>query len=539
MSEPTRDRAPDEGCELQPVTCWPLIYAAAGVVALGVLTGVGFFVADAVRPLVSVTEVPAPKARPAEEPAAVIDRGPDALPPKQGEQGRVVKVERIVVREYVPLPPVAKPKEEEWMKATVRLTPKAGKPRKPGATDRAEPERQPLQRDEKVLAANLARAARELDLETEKEAGKKLLEAGRKHLREVKKARDRAEPVSLSSPLEKLLEARADLRGLPLLAGKACQTDRPRAKVLGEVSLEVRELQGLSERRIRRQSSQASSLSEPIEYLDRGLADYLETSVRNARDESLLVGPLEQMYQVETAGMRAELVKALAKIKGKEATQALARRAVFDLSPRVRKSAVEQLQKREGADAREVFLEAMRHPWEPAADHAAWALAELEDDGATPDLRELVDMAAPSAPVKGKDGRWTSRELVRVNHLRNCLLCHAPSTDSEDLARAPVPTPGEPLPVIYYGQNSSRLPLVRADVVYFRQDFSAMHQVEKPNRWPAVQRFDYLVRARELSEKEAREATNRMKERKTYPQREAVRWAIARLEEVGRLEPRR
>ena len=38
------------------------------------------------------------------------------------------------------------------------------------------------------------------------------------------------------------------------------------------------------------------------------------------------------------------------------------------------------------------------------------------------------------------------REIVRVNHLGNCILCHAPSTDRADLVRGAVPTPGQALP---------------------------------------------------------------------------------------------
>ena len=38
------------------------------------------------------------------------------------------------------------------------------------------------------------------------------------------------------------------------------------------------------------------------------------------------------------------------------------------------------------------------------------------------------------------------QELVRVNHLANCLLCHAPSFQRGDLVRGAVPTPGLPLP---------------------------------------------------------------------------------------------
>src|SRR5262249_9361104 len=44
---------------------------------------------------------------------------------------------------------------------------------------------------------------------------------------------------------------------------------------------------------------------------------------------------------------------------------------------------------------------------------------------------------------------------------------------------------------------------VRADVTYLRQDFSEMQPVANAAPWPAMQRFDFLVRTRTLTEKDA------------------------------------
>src|SRR5262249_39116645 len=152
------------------------------------------------------------------------------------------------------------------------------------------------------------------------------------------------------------------------------------------------------------------------------LAD-LGKSITYDEDAPLYVRPLEQMLQCETPLVRRDLVKVLSLIKGKEATQAIARRAVFDPCRLVRETAVEALQKRDAGEAREVFLSALRHPWAPAADHAALALVALEDVEAVPDLRKLREQPDPCAPFEDRDGTWKTRELVRVNHLRNCLLC--------------------------------------------------------------------------------------------------------------------
>jgi hypothetical protein len=272
---------------------------------------------------------------------------------------------------------------------------------------------------------------------------------------------------------------------------------------------------------------------EDLSLQDTSLFNYLQTSLKSTSQKELLIQPLEQLYQVEHRSVRGGLVSTLGQINAKEATRALARRAVFDLSPLVRGAAVEQLRKRSLDDARPVFLAAMRHPWSAAADHAALALVALEDDEAVPHLRDLLDEPDPAAPYRDRAGKWVQKELVRVNHLRNCLLCHAPLVDNgvNDVAVGPIPTPGQPLPEVYYGHvRGSALPFVRADIVYFRQDFSAMHKVDKPGRWPAVQRFDYLVRTRQLKPEEAARTTR--KAQTACPQREAVEYALSKLNTV-------
>src|SRR5262249_51793558 len=111
------------------------------------------------------------------------------------------------------------------------------------------------------------------------------------------------------------------------------------------------------------------------------------------------------------------------------------------------------------------------------------------------------------------------------NHLGNCVLCHAPSCDKSDPVRGLVPVRGELLPVVYYGAGKGDF--VRADVTYLKQDFSLMENVAKPDKWPDVQRFDYLVRQRELSAGEV--ACLLTTNPSSYPQREAVLWAMREL----------
>ncbi len=79
---------------------------------------------------------------------------------------------------------------------------------------------------------------------------------------------------------------------------------------------------------------------------------------------------------------------------------------------------------------------------------------------------------------------------------------------------------------------------MRADITYLRQDFSLMERVTKPDKWPQWQRFDYLVRTRELTADEIADHEKKRKRKpaaRSYPQREAVLFALRELtgEDVG------
>jgi hypothetical protein len=74
-----------------------------------------------------------------------------------------------------------------------------------------------------------------------------------------------------------------------------------------------------------------------------------------------------------------------------------------------------------------VLLDAFRNPWPAAADHAADTLITLGAADAVGPLIARLDEPSPSAPVDNEKGESVVHELVRVNHARNCLLCHAQS----------------------------------------------------------------------------------------------------------------
>jgi hypothetical protein len=233
---------------------------------------------------------------------------------------------------------------------------------------------------------------------------------------------------------------------------------------------------------------------------------------------------LAQMLQVEDEPQRRVLVAELSRGDDAPSAAALARLAVFDPSSAVRRAAVEALKKCPAEVARAVFLNALRYPWPPAADHAAEALVALRDRRAVPALVGLLDQPDPARPVLD-DGKPVTRELVRVNHLRSCYLCHPAAPVIQVPVGGVVPRPGEPLPALYYLAQSSEN--VRADITFLRQDFSVCQPVRDPGPWPAVQRYDYLLRTREATPREA--ALLRQAPPATYPQRDAVLFALREL----------
>ncbi len=246
---------------------------------------------------------------------------------------------------------------------------------------------------------------------------------------------------------------------------------------------------------------------------------------------------LVQILETQHADFRLGLVHHLAQAQNAHATGAVARRAVFDPDPDVRAAAMDALCDRPPADYESVLLEALRHPWPWAASHAAHALAKAQRKGVVPKLIDLLDEPDPSAPFeKMVDGRKTLwvRELVRINHHRNCLVCHAPSTDENDLLRAVIPVPGAPLPplasVAYYDRATPG-PRIRADVTYLKQDFSALLEVAASGSWPAQQRFDFVVRTRPLSDQETQQYLARPKDppQAISEHRAAVVLALRRL----------
>jgi hypothetical protein len=239
---------------------------------------------------------------------------------------------------------------------------------------------------------------------------------------------------------------------------------------------------------------------------------------------------LIQLLQPEELPQRYLLVLALARVKAEQADIALAERALYDPSPFVRQEAVQALGARRRETSRAVLLAGLRYPWAPVANHAAEALVALSDRTTLPALKKLVDEPNPSLPFKSAPGKKAlMREVVRVNHLRNCFLCHAAGQPGDGSTLAAVPRPGVSLRDLYYDALRSRSGALQArvDAIFVKQDFSLIQRVKDAKPWPELQRFDFLIRTREAT---ADEIAAAKKAPPSYPQREAVLWAIKELE---------
>jgi HEAT repeat protein len=364
-----------------------------------------------------------------------------------------------------------------------------------------------------------------------------------------------------------LLALRPDLFLLPIRGGAQCQLGGRSAAMLGALSPRLHDYLNAAappDACGERQPTQALRLA-------------LHKEMRGKYPEWLCaeaVPTLQQILMPEDAPLRRLLVDLLADIPDKPATRALAQHAVYDLDPDVREAAVAALKARPAEHYRPALLQALRYPWPPAADHAAEALAALDDQAAVPQLIALLNMPDPAAPQSVHKDALYIQEVVRAHHLTNCLLCHPPAVTGTEpvighdpVLTVPKATPTQKTSVTGGGGSSTgggggggygggggrsgggsspsvasshgvsviQIPLeVRADITYLRQDFSLRLPVPQlfPRPGPLGeprQRFDYVVRTRRLTPVEWKLFKDRPPDPMNYPQREAVLFALREL----------
>jgi hypothetical protein len=311
--------------------------------------------------------------------------------------------------------------------------------------------------------------------------------------------------------LEALRGERADLAGLPFAMGDECRTKNERSRQFALAVANVR-------RALQSSGAQATLGSGA----DRNAAEifWCEYQVACVREDQRFwwadqapsepvtlarIAALMQVLAPEAPSLRLGLVKYMASVSHVEATRALARLVLFSIEDEVRRAAGEALQSRRKPDYTDVLISGLRYPWPAVERRAAEALVQLKRTDLVPQLVALLGEPDPRAPVVQEVNKKrvnVVRELVRIHHHRNCLLCHAPGSTGRDMPEtltAAIPVPGMPSPAAGYQPSSSDL-VVRIDVTYLRQDFSLYQPVLDAQE---LRRFDFLVRTRELTEEEA------------------------------------
>ena len=346
--------------------------------------------------------------------------------------------------------------------------------------------------------------------------------------------------------VELLMAHRADLAGLPFSMGDACRQQGNERKTFKSTVANVRNFLAPGKTNGGGVQHHAEQFWRNHTY-HRTQADgtnlnkTAEVATIGQRSE---IAGLMQILGPEPAEYHVGLVQRLAEFEKKdrteqEATLALAKLAVFSPDEGTRLNARTALQKRDAGPADAVLLRGLRYPWPSVAQNAAEAVVQLKRTDLVPELVKMLEESDPRRPVvRERAGKKVAevRELVRINHHRNCLLCHPPGNTqdlitteemskevvvdpknngrtvhiriksfSPDAEIGAMPLPTEPFPTgpNPYGSPGNPDMFVRADVTYLRQDFSMFQKVANSHPWPEMQRFDFLVRSRVVTEKEA------------------------------------
>ena len=329
-----------------------------------------------------------------------------------------------------------------------------------------------------------------------------------------------------------LLENRSDLAGLPFVMGDACRSVAERTKHFTQAVNSVRQslagnvavvnLSGFvpqqSVTTLPGQPAQVGLLGtgQPFWVQYTAICEQEDAARSRPTPETIehvrlaRIAALTQMLATESADVRLGLVKYLTGVPHVEATRQLARLAIFSPEDDIRLAAIEALKVRREKDYTDVLVKGLRYPWPAVAKRSADTIQRLGRTDLVPELVAVLDETDPRLPVAREvDGKKVSvvREMVRINHHRNCMMCHAPGSPEnapENAITAEVPIPGQPLPLPSQGYRQSSPDLmIRVDVTYLRQDFSTLLPVADANPWPEMQRFDFFVRERKLTAEEA------------------------------------
>ncbi len=335
--------------------------------------------------------------------------------------------------------------------ADIRTAPVSQPNTPPGSFDKLPPDWWPTRSEASVL-------------EQIKDAKAIMLDTSEKRLESIQLARASVGPAGVDA-IPGLLARRGDLAGLPIRSGPGARLTPADARILAEGSAALK----------------PASRKDPASTLG-GDAAWRHPAL------------IPAMMQVLTAGAHSDrltLAGHLARIPGRESSAALARIAVFDPHPEVRLEAIGSLSGRPQGEYAEPLQAGLSYPLIAVAQNAAEALVALRGADAVPALNAAwrrTDPMAPSGPAR------LVKEVVRIHHRSNCLMCHPASTNPADRPRDVVPSALELGIGLGFGYGipaklPPRLPrtFVRADVTFLKQDYSVTLSGE---------RYDLFVRER-------------------------------------------
>lgn len=232
------------------------------------------------------------------------------------------------------------------------------------------------------------------------------------------------------------------------------------------------------------------------------------------------INALMQILGPEPLEYRIGLVQFLGKIPHVEATPAIARLALYSEEAEIRREASIILKSRREKDYDGVLRAALRYPYPQVAERAMDLIARLDRKDLAGELVRLLEESDPRKPIPVNNSKSSKiRELVRIRHSENCLLCHPPiRSDHEPLLAGNLATlrqrhargwqePIKGIPLFdrnfsgfYNSSNQISGPAIRFDIVFLKQDFSVTLSTDNGK---TKDRFDFVVRERTISESEA------------------------------------
>lgn len=325
----------------------------------------------------------------------------------------------------------------------------------------------------------------------------------------------------------KMLFRRTDLEGLPVRLAPDCRLSKPAGERLDQAATLVHQHFESS-----LGGNKDEARSEWSQY-ERAMSKLPHEShpIRVAARIAALI----QIMEPESEELRRGLIRHLKGLAHPEAARAIAKLAIFSEEPALRLEATKALQSRPGSQFDEIIRLGLRYPRPEIAVRTMDLIVKtkrIDWADAIIDLLEEPDPRAPTAVNNGKS--YVVRELVRIRHHDNCMLCHPPAQRgafandltlfntnlwSEFMAtpRKQIPT-GEPNQGIggwggFRGNRSGfqEGPSVRFDVTFLRPDFSlnlsgdAVQNGVATNVGGETERFDFVVRTRKLTPAQARE----------------------------------